>query len=201
MTTINSAEKPRSLDQNAAHFRSANTFAIVVNEVWKPLIADPFYEVSSEGRVRRVGGKVLRLWKLRTGYLQVKLSRNRRAAVHRLVCESFHGVANGRHVNHINGIKDDPRADNLEWVTPSENMLHASRVLGIKRPYLGMFSGAHSTSKAVIAVDMVNGDETRYEAAMDAVREGFRSDCISRCCNGKAAHHAGRYWRFAEERT
>ncbi len=46
--------------------------------------------------------------------------------VHRLVAMEYcDGYSDGMQVNHKNGIKNDNRAENLEWVTPIQNMKHA----------------------------------------------------------------------------
>ena len=64
------------------------------------------------------------------GYPQVSTSVHSKfklLLVHRMVASAFHGQPKGLEVNHKNGIKDDNRPENLEWVTRSENHLHAYR--------------------------------------------------------------------------
>ena len=92
------------------------------------------YEVSNQGRVRNAHtGLVLRLRKCRSGYFDVLLNykgQEKRFYVHSLVATAFvEGWREGLEVNHKNGVKTDNRAENLEWVTSSENHQHAHDVL------------------------------------------------------------------------
>lgn len=94
------------------------------------------YEVSDFGRVRR---KIaMGRWKAggflspryhRQGYIEIKFNLNgasKQILAHRLVMMAFVGnPPAGMETNHINGIKDDNRLKNLEYVTPKENTQHA----------------------------------------------------------------------------
>lgn len=100
-------------------------------EVWRA-IPDWPYEVSSLGRVRRIGTERIRKNnKGRHGYEYVDLwvgERRRFFRVAALVASAFIGPRPvGLQINHRNGTKTDNRAENLEYVTPRENIRHAKR--------------------------------------------------------------------------
>ena len=104
-------------------------------EIWhKCEVPYTRYEVSNLGRVRNTHtGLVLRPWKQNWGYLNIDLyykGQRKVCLVHNLVATAFvEGWREGLEVNHKNGVKTDNRAENLEWVTASENRQHARDVL------------------------------------------------------------------------
>ena len=88
------------------------------------------YSVSSEGRIRNnETGMILTPIKMPKGYTKVNLhygGERKGYQVHRLVAMAFiPNPENKPQVNHKNGVKDDNRVTNLEWVTGEENLRHA----------------------------------------------------------------------------
>lgn len=168
------------------------------NEKWLPVVGfGDKYEVSDRGRVRSLRtGKLLaqRLWN--SGYPSVQLWAGNKAhsrSVHRLMAEAFLSIAPGLQVNHIDGNKGNNCLDNLEIVTPSDNLKHAVHALGFKPP---VKAGAENPNAS--PVDKLSLDGVllhRYPSRSDAVREGFRASCISECCNGTQKSHKGYRWR------
>ena len=105
---------------------------ILMQEIWKQVVGyEGVYSVSSHGRLRRDSvGNIIRPC-ISSGYQKVVLLKNgirNGKRLHRLVAEAFLGLCPvGMECNHKNGVKHDNRLENLEWVTPRENMQHASR--------------------------------------------------------------------------
>lgn len=117
----------------------------MIVEKWKKVEGYSDYEVSNLGRVLSRNtyfkhSKILSYGKLPSGYKTVCLSKNgerKNLSVSRLVAKAF--IPNPllkKEVNHKNGIKIDNCYLNLEWVTPSENILHAFHY-GLLKPRSG----------------------------------------------------------------
>lgn len=151
-------------------------------EIWQAIPSIPHYEASDLGRVRRIapgrGARVDRILTLRalpTGYLLATLNMDGKAyirLVHRLVAEAFLGTCpDGREVNHRDSDKTNNRPSNLEYVTRSENLLHAVENTGAYR--------GERNSAAVVTEPIV-----REIRAMHAAGAGYK----------RLAKHFGLTW-------
>lgn len=98
-----------------------------MEEVWKFIPGFEGYSASSDGRVRNnKTGRVLKARKDEGGYMQIKLSigRNKQVnkLVHHLVAGAFFPNPNNHpEINHMNKIRHDNRAENLEWISKDGN--------------------------------------------------------------------------------
>lgn len=82
-------------------------------------------------------GVVLTPNKSKDGYFKITHNKKGTKLVHRLVASAFipnPDPTNKTTINHKNGIRDDNRIENLEWVTLKENVIHSYRELGRKGP-------------------------------------------------------------------
>jgi hypothetical protein len=96
------------------------------------------YTIREDGEIRSRFGRVIRQQFAKAGYARVELwskGRGKKYLVHRLLAQAFISNPEGKpQINHIDGDKANNRLSNLEWVTQSENQLHAYKI-GLQRGY------------------------------------------------------------------
>lgn len=125
-------------------------------EVWKQY-RDTIYEVSNMGRVRNRETKYIKSQtdknngKKEHDYKYISFQNGKikkKMAVHRMVGECFiENPDNLPEINHINTIRDDNRAENLEWCTREYNYQHSIEQ-GVGSPRKAV-RGIHKETKEV----------------------------------------------------
>lgn len=205
-----------------------------MEEIWKDIKGyEGIYQVSNTGKIksldriiyqdkdgltysRLIKGKVLKYNYDKQGYLLVHLCINgirKCFKVHRLVAEAFiENVEQKQYVNHIDGNKKNNVMNNLEWVTPSENNIHAYKIglskptrpmLGRKKekyPSYGLRGKLNHKSKKVLQYDKNNNFIKEWECVAEVERTlNIKESVISLCCRGIKYHKtAGGYiWKYA----
>ena len=164
-------------------------------EIWKDIEEFPSYQASDLGRIRNKNtGFIKNVYYDNDGYVKVTLVKNKRSyrkTVHRLVAEAFLGGEHpGLQVNHKNGIKDDNRLINLEWVTGSENVKHAYDT-GLRKP-----SGGRGPIRAVRVIETGTVYENLKQCA-DAINSD--SGNVSRCLRGELESIKGYHLEYADK--
>ena len=154
-------------------------------EKWKDIIGyEGYYQISNFGNVRNVQtNKILIGDTNNAGYKRVTLYKpiKKRFFIHRLVAFYFcDGYKENLVVNHKDGNKQNNHCDNLEWVTRSENDLHAYK-MNLRQAHLSQFKHsilAYDKNTKILVKEYQNIQECCDDLQV------ARSN-VYNCCNGK----------------
>jgi hypothetical protein len=158
------------------YFWKYKEFTNLPDEIWKPIKGYPSYFVSSLGRFKhQLPTRETELLPTSTDNYFIICILGRTRPAHIYVCEAFHGDRpSSKHVvNHKNGDKKWNKYDNLEWMTKSENSLHAVKT--------GLFDYAKTRIKLrkpiwqyTLTGDFITKHESGRAAAQALGKKGWK---------------------------
>lgn len=158
-------------------------------EEWREVPgSDGKYLISNLGRVmgspvaKRNGERVIRKLQInQSGYPVVSLILDHKyhtKSVHRLVAAAFIGPCpDGMEVNHIDSNRANPRVENLEYVTRSQNHIHAFR-FGFRKP--NFLHGEQIGSSRLTKAQAIEALTSPVSAVELAQKFGVGSSAIDR---------------------
>lgn len=178
------------------------------DEIWMDIPNyEGYYQASNYGRVKRlsrvayrnngkspnakyyIDEKIKKIQKQTQGYSQVVLYKNgkfKTIRLNTLIAKMFvPNLDNKLYVNHIDGNKDNNRADNLEWCTASENVLHAYQT-GLCHHYTKKIAQIDENQNVVCVYDSI-------KSAADQLKKSKGNICYACKHNTKSY---GYYWRY-----
>jgi len=161
-------------------------------EEWKPIKGFTNYQVSNLGRVRSFKTNKWKVLKPRkkdcskvNTYVSVLLCKDNKPqykSIHRLVALAF--IINKEdkpEINHKNGLRNDNRVHNIEWVTKSENMVHKSLMAGKNKNDMPLYVYKRSENSYRVRIKSLKVERwfSNVEAAKSFAVQYYPNRCMS----------------------
>ena len=146
------------------------------DELWVQIPGFPGYMVSESGKVIDMAGNYCLIEKTTGEYNWYYLERiGATVHTHVIKARAFIPTTNFKlHVNHIDGNKRNNDNKNLEWVTPSGNLLHA------------FMTGLRKDSIGVVVYNIENGKIAEFYSLTEAAKNiNSKASCLSRYLNSE----------------
>ena len=162
---------------------------------WRKIILsgiETIYSVSEDGQIRNdIRNTILKQgneYEYRMVGLSIGHGQAKRCRVHRLVAEAFiPNPENKPYVNHIDGNRSNNHKDNLEWVTASENALHARQT--------GLIG--QQQTRYIRQYNLDGEYMMTYESSAEAARQtGSLQSKIIDVCKGNRKTTNNYQWRY-----